>query len=230
MNIVACTITREKDRCQTKIFQNLQKINNCGFDGKIELKIKCGNTKMGLSEYYNNCIDNYAADCDYMIFVHDDVEFLNMDLHYQIKESMKIYDVVGVAGCLNPNIKDLNLWHLMCERSNLRGFAGHTCSETGNQFHVTSFGPSPSRVAMIDGVFMVINCKKILESKVKFDENFMFHHYDLDFSNTCNLNRLKIGVYPILINHSSPGLREFSDSWKKSNEYFKQKWTAILKK
>lgn len=229
MNIVACSITRSKDGCQTKISQNIKKINSYNEKNKINLKIECSNTKKGLPEYYNSCIDKYGELCDYILLVHDDVEFLNMDLHYQICESMKKYDIVGIAGCVNPKITDMNLWHLMAQKNDLKGFAGHSCEETGNEFHVTSFGASPSRVAMIDGVVMILNSKKVLEKKVRFDENFKFHHYDLDFSNTCNLNKLKIGVYPILINHSSPGLREFSNDWKTSNEFFKQKWTKILK-
>lgn len=227
MSIIACSITRSVEPCQTKIFENFKKINKNNNDN-IELKLQLNNTSIGLSKYYNNCIDKYAKDCEYLIFVHDDVEFINMDLAYQVKEGMKKYDVLGIAGCRNPQIKDANLWHLMSTKHELCGFAGHSCSETGNELYVTSFGPSPNRVAMIDGVFMAINCKKILKTNTRFDENFRFHHYDLDFSISCNLNKLKIGVYPILINHSSPGLKEVTEDWKQSNNYFKEKWTKLL--
>jgi GT2 family glycosyltransferase len=229
MSIVACSITRSSDSCQTKIFQNLKNIND-NFSEKIELKLKTDNTTKGLSEYYNNCIDNYAKNCEYLIFVHDDVEFINMDLAYQIRQGMEKYDVLGVAGCRNPQIKEANLWHLMAAKHELCGFAGHNCSETGNELYVTSFGPSPSRVAFIDGVVMIVKSEKILKTKTRFDERFRFHHYDLDFSISCNLNKLKIGVWPILINHSSPGLREVTEEWKQSNEYFKQKWIKKLQK
>ena len=227
MSIVACSITRSSNSCQTKIFKNLEKINKNSKES-VELNLQLNNTSMGLSEYYNNCIDKYAKDCEYLIFVHDDVEFINMDLAYQVREGMKEYDILGVAGCRNPQIKDVNLWHLMSTKHELRGFAGHSCSETGNELHVTSFGPSPNRVAMIDGVFMAIDCEKILETNTRFDDKFRFHHYDLDFSISCNINKLKIGVYPILINHSSPGLREVTKEWEQSNNYFKEKWTKLL--
>jgi hypothetical protein len=224
MKIVACSITRKIDPCQTKIFKSFEKINKYNESKKIDLKLKCNNSTVGLSEYYNNCIDKYAESCDYMVLVHDDVQFINMDLQYQIEKSMEVYDIVGVAGCINPKITDINLWHLMSDKQNLKGFAGHTCVETQNECYVTVFGPSPSRVTMIDGVFMVINCKKILKTKTRFDEKFKFHHYDLDFSISSNFNKLKIGVWPILIDHASPGLRSFNEEWKASNEYFKQKW------
>jgi hypothetical protein len=223
VSILACSITRSSNPCQTKIFKSFEKINNVGFE-KIELNLHLENTKIGLSEYYNKCIDKFAKNCEYLIFVHDDVEFINMDLAYQIREGMKKYDVLGIAGCRNPQIKDANLWHLMAAKHELCGFAGHDCSETENELYVTSFGPTPSRVAMIDGVFMAIACEKILKTKTRFDEKFKFHHYDLDFSISCNMNKLKIGTYPILINHSSPGLREVTEEWKQSNNYFRNKW------
>jgi len=227
MNIVACSISKHPDACQTKIFKSLKKINEHS-NTKIELKIRGNNTKIGLPQYYNECLDTYGKMCDYMILVHDDVEFVNMDLSYQIEEGMKKYDILGVAGCLNPQIKDINLWHTMADRKHLKGFAGHTWEGSNNELLLTVFGPSPSRVALIDGVFMVLNTKKVLETKTRFDENLMFHHYDMDFCNTCNMNKLKIGTWPIMVDHSSPGLRNFTEDWKKSNEYFKNKWNKIL--
>jgi hypothetical protein len=227
MNIVACSLSRSSDPCQTKIFKNFQKINKYS-KTKIELKLKLNNTNMGLCEYYNKCLDEYGGKCDYMILVHDDVDFINMDLDYQIEEGMKKYDVLGIAGCIDPEIKEHNLWHIMADKNKLRGFAGHPFSENKNEFYVTSFGPCPSRVVMIDGVVMILNCRRVLDSKTRFDENYKFHHYDLDFSLQCNLNKLKIGIWPILINHSSPGLMDMGGSWKESNEYFKNKWKKIL--
>ena len=227
MNITACSISRSKTPCQTKIFKSIEKINKYS-KTKIDLKLKLNNTTMGLSEYYNECIDKYAKTCDYMILVHDDVEFINMDLDYQIEEGMRKYDVLGVAGCLNPKISDKNLWHLMADRKDMRGFAGHTWSGTNNDLILTVFGASPSRVAIIDGVVMILKSEKILTSNSRFDKTFMYHHYDMDFCNTCNLNKLKIGTWPILIDHSSPGLREFTKDWLQSNDSFKNKWKKIL--
>ena len=133
------------------------------------------------------------------------------------------YDVVGVAGCVNPKIIEKNLWHWMAmSKENYRGIAGHPHGQ--NNFFVTSFGPTPSRVALIDGVFMAINNKKIYSSSIRFDEQFNFHHYDIDFSLTCNKNNYKIGVWPVLINHQSPGLKSFDDSWNSSNKKFIDKW------
>jgi len=180
------------------------------------------NNKKGLSQFYNECIDRFK-DKDAIVFIHDDVELVQYDTVQQMKKGLERYDVLGVAGCVNPKIVEKNLWHWMAEdRSNMRGFAGHTTSY--NSFTVTSFGETPSRVAILDGVFLAVNVKKLLQTNTRFDEQFKFHHYDIDFSLTCNKNKLKLGVWPVVINHSSPGLREFHQEWVSSNEKFINKW------
>lgn len=219
MNIVACSITSKKRKEDTILYGSFDKIKD------IELSITTNNTEIGLSEYYNTCIKKYK-DSDIIVFIHDDVDIINTDLKYQLELAHRHYDVVGVAGCLNPKIIDQNLWHWMGggreNTANLRGAAGHPISD--NSFYITSFGPTPSRVVIIDGVLMSVNVKKLIASGSRFDEQFKFHHYDIDFSLTCNKNKLRIGVWPILINHRSPGLKSFNEKFDESNTRFLNKW------
>lgn len=185
------------------------------------------NSKKGLSKFYNECIDRYknSNDIKYLIFCHDDVQIINSDFIEQTKKALEIFDVVGVAGCLNPKIGEKNLWHWMTDKSNYRGIAGHPYDKSiKDSFYVTSFGPTPSRVAIIDGVYMGVKLSKLAKSNVKFDEQFNFHHYDIDFSLQCNKSSLKIGVWPILINHQSAGLEQFNQVWGESNDKFIKKW------
>ncbi len=215
MNSIICSITKKKDARDTILFKSLEKI-------KVEFYIETNNTTKGLSEFYNECLERYSFK-DAIIFVHDDVDIINCDLDHQLSEAFKQYDVVGVAGCVNPKIIEKNLWHWMAgDIKNCRGIAGHPYDE--KSFHVTAFGPTPSRVAIVDGVFIAINLKRINSSGTKFDTQFTFHHYDIDFSLTCNKNGHKIGVYPILINHQSPGLKDFNQTWNDSNQKFITKW------
>jgi len=128
-----------------------------------------------------------------------------------------------VAGGLNPQIIEKNLWHWMMQKEDYRGIAGHT-ADSSSMF-VTSFGPTPSRVAVLDGVFLALNSQEVYRSLARFDQNFKWHHYDIDFSLTCNVKKLKLGVWPVLIQHDSPGLRDLNDKeWNRSNEYFIRKW------
>lgn len=218
MDMVFCSITREKDFNNTKLGQSqFTKLSKSLFFTETN-----NNNKKGLSQFYNECIDRFK-DKDAIVFIHDDVDLVSYDIVQQVKRGLEKYDVIGVAGCVNPKIIEKNLWHWMAEdRSNMRGFAGHTATQ--DSFVITSFGETPSRVAILDGVFLAMNVKKLIQTNTRFDEQFNFHHYDIDFSLTSNKNKLKLGVWPILINHSSPGLREFHQGWVDSNQKFINKW------
>jgi GT2 family glycosyltransferase len=216
VKIAICSITKKKIKEETILYKSLHKNKD------VYLFIKTNNTTVGLSEYFNSCLEEFK-DYDILTFIHDDVHIVNSDLHEQLKKAHQNYDVVGVAGCISPKIIEQNLWHWMAgNQKNCRGMAGHPVSS--DSLYVTSFGPTPSRVVIIDGVLMSLNVKKILKANVKFDESFTFHHYDIDFCLTCNKNGIKIGVWPILINHSSPGLKEFNDVWNESNKIIIKKW------
>jgi len=190
----------------------------------IELNILYNNTSIGLSKYYNSIIENVDNDkYEAVICCHHDVCLRFANLTTAVKDSLINYDVVGVAGGIQPKIVDKNLWHWMMGSSEYRGIAAH--GDNFENMFVTSFGPTPSEVKVLDGVFLMFKTKKIRESGTRFDEMFLWHHYDIDFSLTCVRNKLKLGVWPILIYHQSPGLRDLNDSkWVKSNDYFKLKW------
>ena len=222
MDTVICSITKKINAADTILYNSVQKV------GDVHLHMETSNSganAKGLSRFYNECIDRFS-DTNYLIFCHDDVELIFSDVTYQVSKALEKYDVAGVAGCVNPKIIEKNLWHWMAQdKANCRGIAGHPYDD--KSFYVTSFGPTPARVALLDGVFLALNVQKIKNSEVKFDEQFLFHHYDIDFSLTCNKIKLKLGVWPFLINHQSPGLKDFHDGWVKSNDLFIKKWKKI---
>lgn len=190
----------------------------------IELNITYNNSSVGLSKFYNSVIENAENDkYDAVICCHDDVCLRFANLTLAAKDSLMNYDIVGVAGGTQPKIVDKNLWHWMMGSSEYRGIAAHG-DKLENMF-VTTFGPTPCEVGVLDGVFLMFNSKKIRQSKARFDEMFKWHHYDIDFSLNCVKNKIKLGVWPILIYHQSPGLRDINNKeWLQSNDYFKTKW------
>ncbi len=222
MDIVLCSITREKNPNDTILGKSIEKIGDVSSWIQTE---NVGDNAKGLSQYYNDCLEKFR-DSDIIVFCHDDVDLIFSDLSYQAAAALKHFDVAGVAGCISPKIIDKNLWHWMAgDIKNCRGIAGHAANK--DQFYVTSFGVTPARVTILDGVFLVLNVKSIINKGIKFDEQFMFHHYDIDFSLTCNKHALKLGVWPFLINHQSPGLKNFNEAWNTSNQKFINKWKKI---
>lgn len=218
IKIVSCT--QKKDHKDTDLYKSiavLQKNTEIYFD---DICFYTDN-KEGLSERYNQYINNNDLTNSIVIFIHDDVTIEDGMICDKLQKYHNEYDIIGVAGGINLKIKEPALWHIMCGGfgPNLRGFAGHYIPETDQTF-ITNFGPTPERVAVIDGLFMSIDGNKIRESGWRFNENYKFHHYDIAGCLDANKNKLKIGVVPIWLTHRSYGLRSYDSSFIQSQKTF----------
>ena len=187
----------------------------------------CENNSKSLASTYNRAIDfAISNDVENLILCHDDITIESGDLIRNIYLHMKEFDVVGVAGTDQCNIKSPALWHMMgggIGSGNLYRAVAHAHHKDLKS--MTSFGPYPHRAVLLDGVFLAIN-RKVFE-KVRFDETNPagFHHYDLDYCLQCNKAEFKMGVSNILITHASPGLSSLEDvEWNKGNKWFLNKW------
>lgn len=221
-----CTRKKAED---TLTYQSLNKIFK-----KALFKFKLfydSNNEKGLSENYNQILKNYKNEFDYIIFLHDDLIVDDANICEKLIQAHKDYDIVGLAGGINPVVAKPALWHLMCGgfgSGNLRGAVAHPASlqHQNNQIFMTSFGPTPARVVILDGLFLSVNCKRIIETNWKFNENYKFHHYDIASSIDANNKKLKLGVTPIWVVHSSPGLLNPGDSsFLQSQEKFIQEYS-----
>ena len=167
--------------------------------------IRHGN-KIGLPEIYNTYITKeYLNDYEGIIFVHDDVYIDDLKFIEKLRTRFKEgYSVVGLAGASSAKIGKPALWHLMSERGHQAGAVAHPYNDTTT--YVTTFGPTPRPCLIMDGLFLAINCEKFKKTPVKFDEQFTFHHYDLDFCLQCNEHKHKLVAININVIHNSPGL------------------------
>jgi len=225
-NICICTATKRGDWG----FPLTKSLIEHGLDGFTHTIL---NNKKGLAEVYNNCLDLAIQEkFDYIMFIHDDVH-LEHDPRLKLEELFQKYDIVGVAGCSKAEMKSPALWHLMgggfyngYEPCHLHGAVGHfhmvepSIGMRHKEKSITNFGYHPHRVVMIDGVFMAFNRKAI--ETVRFDEDCpsKFHFYDLNLCARALEKGLKIGVGDVMITHESPGLREFTEDWKKGEKYY----------
>jgi len=225
MKIAFFSVTRNKIE-GTPYKRSVSKIIKALPNELIMSYYKENNTE-GLSKCYNNFLKENAKSFDYIVFVHDDVYIDDFNIHEKLETFHKQFDIIGLAGGINPKIQKLALWHLMCGgmgSNNLRGAVAHSFND--KQIFMTSFGPTPSRVAILDGLFLSINTKKILETGFKFNENYTFHHYDIASSLDANNLKLKLGVAPIWVVHKSPGLSNVNDDiFLKSQEKFLQEYS-----
>jgi len=186
------------------------------------------NNKESLAKTYNKAIDFAIKEkFEYLVLCHDDI-IIESNIYKKIPELMKQYDVIGVAGATECKLQEPALWHIMgggFGSGKLHGAVAHGNAE---QKHMTCFGSYPQRVLLLDGVFLCI--KREVFTKVRFDETCpaKFHFYDLDYSLSCHKEGFKLGVSDIMITHSSPGLREFTDEFNQGQKWFLEKWKGKL--
>jgi len=185
----------------------------------VEVDIYGENTK-GLSEVYNKSIEKHLQDEAILVFAHDDIYILDFFWAKTLYQGLSNYDVVGVIGNKNrlknqPSwaFKDTNgTWD---EIENLSGVIGH-----GTQFPADSlgvFGPN-SEVEILDGVFISISTEILRSKKIRFDETFKFHFYDMDFCRSSKNANLRLGTIPLSLIHASTGnysKNDWLDSYKK---------------
>ena len=185
----------------------------------VDYTVIYNNTK-GLSQRYNEFLSEYYQD-RIVVFVHDDVQ-LTHSISTITRElntgHSKGFNIIGVAGATKIGLKYPTLWHIMNtgERS---GSVGHPCGD--GEYVVTPFGPAPRSCAVVDGLFLSVDVDVVLKAGHKFDEQFKFHHYDIDFCIQASMKGLTVGTYPIWVTHRSPGLRSLEDiNWSLSNKLF----------
>jgi len=203
----------------TKLFESM-----AGFDPSEAKVIYHEDNEQGLPVIYNQYITSkIAKKHDIVLFVHDDVYIDDYKLKGKLYSNMNMFDIVGLAGCVKPKIKSPGLWHVMSAEENHRGSVYHPFQVDEDVYSIKNktFGYTPARVAILDGLFIAVNLKSVLKAGWKFNEEYDFHHYDLSSCIDANRLKLKIGVAPIHVIHSSLGLTSLNDlAWKRSEEKF----------
>jgi GT2 family glycosyltransferase len=214
-----------------KCLQSLihSKINVKNDDVNIILRPFTENSQ-GLSELYQDELNK--NDCDYAIFMHDDLEIHDHFFFDKLIKAHEFYDVVGLAGSTSQNYNTNNpmVWHLCREKpEHSRGIVNHYIPKGFNgveQNHINSayFGQTPSPVVVIDGLFMSFKMSSLTDKQEIFDRQFTFHHYDMGMCCKAFDLGLKIGVWPIFVIHH--GLGEFANdkTWQKHAQEFKEKY------
>ena len=185
-----------------------------GLEDDVSLILSTNNSA-GLPEVYNRqLIPDNLIKHDIVLFVHDDVYIDDARLKgklYTAIEKMK-FDIVGLAGSTETRIKKPALWHQMSKQSSWTGAVGHPVGDPKDgMIQTTTFGPWPKRCLILDGLFLAVNLRTVLEKQWKFNTNYKFHHYDIAACLDANNKKLKLGTYPIYVTHSSPGLRNYND-------------------
>lgn len=181
--------------------------------------------KRGLSEIYNEFLYNPEHREDILLFVHDDVELVDVFMVDRLIASP--YTVTGLAGTKQANLTCKPAWHLMSAQSEWVGEVAHSKYDEEKKNHLiwtTRFGPTQSRALLIDGLFIAVDVKTAIKQEVKFDNDFKFHHYDMAFCLDCNHKKVKVGVMPINVIHHGLGDSMNTPEWVESAVNFTRKY------
>ena len=211
--VVTCS---KDDGKQSKLVMSLNEMKE-----KVSLVINANNSD-GLSKAYNKqIVSENLIKHDIVLFAHDDVYIDDLKLQgklYAAINNLK-YDIVGLAGTSQIEVKKPCLWHRMSDPKNWSGAVSHPVNQS--KVSVSTFGVWPERCLVMDGLFLAVNLQRALETGWKFNENYKYHHYDISSCLDANRKRLRMGTYPIWVTHDSPGLRDINDtSFKQSEETF----------
>lgn len=221
IEVVSATRHSEADFwARTALGYSLRRL---GFDSRIQPRIAFENRR-GLPEVYNARIAA-ASPHDALVFVHDDV-WLN-DLYFgdHLLAGLEAFDVVGVAGSCDPP-EGRPGWGFTRpgEKPRVSGMVAH-----GKQAFspVNVFGPAPAECRLLDGVFLAARRSTLVSHATRFDEQFDFHFYDLDFCRSATAAGLRLGTWRLTITHQSRG--DFrSPAWHENHRLYQAKWEVSL--
>jgi GT2 family glycosyltransferase len=200
---------------ETDLFQSLQKL-----DASDSWFFE--NNENGLSVCYNSVLDDCAGSDVIVVFAHDDVTIGDLFLREKLDMAFdrRGYAIAGVAGSsqFNTNPDDpLTKW---CQPpdSTWSGAVEHELP--GGLKYVTSYGPTPCRCVVLDGLFLAVDNKRI--GTLRFDEQFAFDFYDVDFCLQAHSAGLALGTTDIYLSHRSAGIA--AASYHQAQQLFRAKW------
>ena len=187
--------------------------------------------RTGLSKIYNLAVAEEEDPNRIFVFIHDDVMITDLFWEERVCKALETFDVVGVAGTTvrhpkQPSwiFKSIDLASNTLARedlANLSGRVGH-----GDGFppkNVSRYGPVPLSVKLLDGVMLCVKGKTLLDHALRFDEQFDFHFYDLDFCRQAEKLGLRCGTFDLSLIHKSGG-NFGSEAWRKGYQSYLAKW------
>jgi len=205
---------------RTFLGRSLNRLQKLGIN--FDLRIVFRNPpNVGLSEVYNRAIDEDRSEQP-MLLVHDDVSMEDMLIDQKLSTALREFDIVGTAGG-DPPVEARAWYNPEWRPSGCVPHANRDQLDSVLRPAVMYYGPSPRRCRIIDGHFMALIPAKIVQASVRFDPQFTYNHYDLDFCHSAHAAGLRIGTWPIWLVHGSGG-GYHTEAWRESAERYSIKY------
>lgn len=220
---VVCATRRNRDEFFTHTA--LGKSLSLFLPPAVEVRLSPGGNP-GLPNVYNSAILEARHDPAILLFIHDDVHLCDYFWADRLREAMRAFDIVGLAGN-RRRVSGQPSWLFVDQqlsqdrREHLSGVVGHGRGHPPDL--ISAFGPSGQEVKLLDGLFLAGRSETLHSKSLCFDERFDFHFYDLDFCRQAERLGLKIGTWPIAVIHESSG--DFTgEAWRRGYARYLEKW------
>ncbi|MDP3210642.1 tetratricopeptide repeat protein, partial [Methylotenera sp.] len=164
------------------------------------------NNTLGLSDVFNQAIER-ADDGAILVFVHDDVWIDEANFVDTLIAGLERFDVIGVAGN-KRRLPNQPAWLFVDTALNwdepeyLSGTVSHGLYAFGED---KFYGDVPAACELLDGVFIATTKSALNGAHIRFDHQFDFHLYDVDFCRSAREAGLSLGTWPIKLTHHSKG-------------------------
>lgn len=182
-----------------------------------------------LPEVYNEAIEEAKEDPAILVFIHDDVCLLDYYWPEHLNEALQKFDIVGLAGNQRRLPKQPS-WYFMDEKftPEFSDFgSGRIChSKSFPPERIDFFGQPGVPVKLLDGVLLAVDSRVLWEKGLRFDEQYSFHFYDMDFCRTAELLGLSMGTATVSILHGSVGSLN-NDEWRANYLRYLKKWGEV---
>lgn len=196
------------------------------YKDQFELRVFANNS-LGLPEVYNQAIAETVNVPRILVFMHDDIHLCDLFWPQRLAEGLAVFDIVGVVGNTRRLPRQPS-WALVFQGDTIvwderRHFSGSVAYGKGIPAEqIDVFGPSGQEVKLLDGLFLAASSETLHRSALRFDQQFKFHFYDLDFCRQAENLGLRMGTWPISLVHESSG--SFSPAWLTELTTYQNKW------
>lgn len=190
----------------------------------VDISLFPENTR-GLSELYNMAIDRFADTPAILVFMHDDVMLCDYHWADTVRTGLERFDLVGIAGNTQRQ-KNQPGWIVVDTEGTLDAFENLSGAVgQGNSFppaKLDVFGPPGRECKLMDGLFLATRTDVLKRSGLRFDPDFRFHFYDMDFCRQAEALGVRMGTVPLSVVHGSYG--SMSPDWHAAYAEYLKKW------
>ncbi len=185
----------------------------------------------GLATLYNRFLAAGLAGDGYLgiVFVHDDVAFLEPGAGAKLRDGLAAHPVIGLAGARMVRLSTPCLWHRMARPEERSGRVAHPPAEGGIPSW-SEYGPVPRPCVVVDGCCLGVRLGAVADAGLGFDEAIPtpFHFYDLLFCLGAVSRGLGVSTWPVAALHGSKGLVRRDRAFQRGEEYFQQQARVLF--